>query len=34
MTTKEKAKAYDRALEKVIPLYEQAKKDDCPIWST
>lgn len=34
MTTEEKAKAYDEALEKVQSLYEQAKKDDNPIWST
>lgn len=32
-TIEEKAKAYDEALEKVKPLYKQAKKDDCPIWS-
>ena len=34
MTTEEKAKAYDEALEKIRPLYEQAKKDGNPIWST
>lgn len=34
MTIEEKARAYDEALEKVKPLYEQAKKDDSPIWST
>lgn len=34
MTDKEKAKAYDEAIEKVRPLYKRAKKDDCPIWST
>jgi len=34
MNTEEKAKAYDEALKKMQPLYEQAKKDDNPIWST
>ena len=34
MTTEEKAKAYDETLEKIRPLYEQAKKDGNPIWST
>jgi len=34
MTVEEKAKAYDEALKKVQPLYEQAKKDGNPIWST
>ena len=34
MTQEEKAKAYDEAIKVVKPLYEQAKKDDCPIWST
>ena len=34
MTIEEKAKAYDEALKKMQPLYEQAKKDDNPIWST
>ena len=34
MTQEEKAKAYDEALEKIRPLYEQAKKDGNPIWST
>lgn len=34
MNTEEKAKAYDMALERVRPLYEQAKKDGNPIWST
>ena len=34
MTQEEKAKAYDEALKKIRPLYEQAKKEDCPIWST
>lgn len=33
-TIEEKAKAYDEALKKIQPLYEQAKKDDNPIWST
>jgi hypothetical protein len=34
MTTEEKAKAYDEVLERVKPLYEWAKKDDNPMWST
>lgn len=34
MTTEGKAKAYDEALIKIRPLYERAKKEDCPIWST
>lgn len=34
MTQEEKAKAYDEAMKKIQPLYEQAKKDDNPIWST
>lgn len=34
MTTEEKAKAYDEVLERVKPLYEWAKKDDSPMWST
>ena len=34
MTDKEKAKAYDEAIEKAKSLYEQAKKDDSPIWAT
>lgn len=34
MNTEEKAKAYNEALEKVKPLYEQAKRDGNPIWST
>lgn len=34
MNIEEKAKAYDEALEKVRPLYKQAKGDNCPIWST
>ena len=34
MTKEEKARAYDEALRKIRPLYEQAKKEDCPIWST
>ena len=34
MTIEEKAKAYDEALKKMQPLYEQAKKGDNPIWST
>jgi hypothetical protein len=34
MTTEQKAKAYEEALKKIQPLYEQAKKDDNPIWST
>ena len=34
MTQEEKAKAYDEALRKIRPLYERAKKEDCPIWST
>lgn len=34
MTTEEKARAYDEALNKIKPLYEQAKRDGNPIWST
>jgi len=34
MTTEEKAKAYDEAMNKIKPLYEQAKRDGNPIWST
>ena len=34
MTTEEKAKAYDEAMNKIKPLYEQAKIDGNPIWST
>lgn len=34
MTIEEKALAYDEALRKIRPLYERAKKEDCPIWST
>jgi len=34
MTTEEKAKAYDEAVNKIRPLYEQAIKDGNPIWST
>lgn len=34
MNTEEKAKAYDEVLERVKPLYEWAKKDDSPMWST
>ena len=34
MNTEEKARAYDEALERVKPLYEWAKKDDSPMWST
>lgn len=34
MNIEEKAKAYDKAIEVARPLYERAKKDDCPIWST
>lgn len=34
MTTEAKARAYDEAMNKIKPLYEQAKKDDNPIWST
>ena len=34
MTQEEKAKAYDEALNKIKPLYEQAKRDGNPIWST
>lgn len=34
MTQEEKARAYDEALNKIKPLYEQAKKDGNPIWST
>ena len=34
MTQEEKAKAYDEAIKVARPLYERAKKDDCPIWST
>lgn len=34
MTIEEKAKAYDEVLERVKPLYEWAKKDDSPMWST
>ena len=33
-TIEEKAKAYDEAMNKIKPLYEQAKKDGNPIWST
>ena len=33
MTQEEKIKAYDEALEKIQPLYKQAKKEDNPIWS-
>jgi len=33
MTTEEKAKAYDEAVNKIRPLYEQAIKDGNPIWS-
>ena len=34
MTQEEKARAYDEAMNKIKPLYEQAKKDGNPIWST
>ena len=34
MTQEEKVIAYDEALNKIKPLYEQAKKDGNPIWST
>jgi len=34
MTNEEKVKAYDEAMNKIKPLYEQAKKDGNPIWST
>ena len=34
MNTEEKARAYDEALRKIRPLFERAKKEDCPIWST
>ena len=34
MTQEEKARAYDEALKRIHPLYERAKKEDCPIWST
>ena len=34
MTTEEKARAYDEAVNKIKPLYEQAKRDGNPIWST
>ena len=32
--SRKKARAYDEVIERVKPLYEQAKKDDNPIWST
>lgn len=34
MTQEEKARAYEEAMNKIKPLYEQAKKDGNPIWST
>lgn len=34
MTQEEKARAYDEALDKIKSLYEQAKQDGNPIWST
>ena len=34
MTQEEKARAYDEVLNKIKPLYEQARKDGNPIWST
>ena len=34
MNTEEKAHAYDEVMDKIKPLYEQAKRDGNPIWST
>ena len=34
MTIEEKATAYDELLKKIQPLYNQAKKDDNPLWAT
>lgn len=34
MTREEKARAYDEVMNKIKPLYEQAKRDGNPIWST
>ena len=34
MTIEEKATAYDELLKKIQPLYNQAKKDDSPLWAT